>query len=619
MNTQLLRVSNPFSSLITVVFAVFFVLLPLIYTHQLFETASAPRHILITTIACLLLFIYLIQSFVNKIEYKYSVLHLIFFIFFCWALLSSLWSDDIKNSITELTQLFVYFIFAFFASQIKTKEIKIIFIAIYIGSSIAALIGILQAFNLNPLELKTTTPLASTFNNKNHASVFFDLVIPLALISMLTTKGHEKYIASIAYTLAVTFIFLAKTKGSLLGYFIFSLFFWFFIYKNKTLYIQFFQKKRILHYLFLSFIIPLIISSLTGIIGSNIPKHWNTDLTDNSASVRLSWYKNAYAMFKDHPINGVGYGSFRQSFALYASKPNIVKSITEDQAIAQLHNDPYQIFLELGLIGGGLIILIFSFIVFKGAFLLSRIDLNNKGSPNYILLACFLALISSITHSFVDFPMRLPSSAVLFWFITGITIVLIDKSSNKPIKYFQLSSTVGIILLISSFFFSWHSLDLYQRYFSASKLTYDASVSIQKENNCSKALKEIDQALNLFFEDAFIRQRYVQIYTHCNLPSEEKLEAMNRVLNYDGTNARARLSRASLYLDNNKLKLASIDFKYLIYVLPHRPAAYIGLADIATLKKDYKNARKYYEKAISLDPKNQQANYMLKQFMDKGI
>ena len=97
------------------------------------------------------------------------------------------------------------------------------------------------------------------------------------------------------------------------------------------------------------------------------------------------------------------------------------------------------------------------------------------------------------------------------------------------------------------------------------------------------------------------------------------LAAMNRVLNYDSTNARARLTRATLYLENRKLKLASTDFNYLIVALPHRPSAYLGLGDIATLKKDYSTARKYYEKVQILEPANQKAIFMLKQFNDKNV
>ena len=614
--------SNYFDYSITAIIAVFFILLPLIYTQQVFETASIPRHILITSIACLLLFIFSVQIFSKKIELKLSFLHISFLVFLCFALLSSLWSEDIKNSITELTQLFVYFIIAFFASQLKHKQIKIIFLAIFIGSSIAALIGILQAFNFNPLDLKMTTALASTFNNKNHASVFFDLVIPIALITMLTTKSYTKYIASIAYTLAVTFILLARTKGSLLGFFIFSLFFLIFIYKNKSIQIQLFKKKKIIHYLLLSFFIPISIYTLTtfNFIDAHTPKQWNTDLTKESTSIRLSWYKNAYTMLEGNPLTGVGYGAFRKGFAPYASNPNIVKSLTEDQAVAQLHNDPYQNFMELGLIGGGLIILIFSYIIFKGSFLLSTAEVKNKGSPDYLLLGAFLALISSITHSFVDFPMRLPSSAALFWFLTGLIILLINNSNSKILfKKYTQRIPLGIFLLFLGIILSIHSYDLYHRYFSASKFVYKATVSYTKEKDCSKARSEIDNAINLFFEDAFIRQRYIQVYSSCDLSPQIKLSAMNRVLNYDSTNARARLTRATLHLESRKLNLAGADFNYLTHVLPHRPAAYLGLGDIATLKKDYATARKYYEKAKIMEPTNQKALFMLKQFNEKGV
>ena len=609
-------------SINTAVFALFFLLLPLIYTHQVFETASLPRHILSASIACLLLFIYSIQIFLSEKKVTYNYLHIAIFTFLGWALLSALWSSDIKNTVIELSQLLVYFIILFFASQLQKEQIKNIFTVIFISASLAAIIGILQAFNLNPLELKLTTPLASTFNNKNHASVYFDLVIPLALVGMLTTKGYRKHIASITYTLAVTYILLTRTKGSLLGYFIFTLFFIVFIYRNKPLQNELLKKKKVIHYIILSFVIPAFVYTLTtfDFTNSHTPKAWNTGLTASSNSIRLSWYKNAYVLLNNNPLIGVGYGGFRKSFSPYISSPNIIESMTEGSSIPRLHNDPYQNFIELGFIGGGLIIIIFSYIIFKGATLLSSGKLNNKGSPNYLFLGIYLALVSSITHSFVDFPLRLPSSAVLFWFLTGISLLLINRSSSTiTLKNNKVKLFVGIFVLSLSLLLHFHSYDLYSRFFSASKLAYNATVSIKRLHNCSKAKAEIDQALELYFADHFIRHRYAQIYSFCDLPTKDKLSAMNHVLNYDSTHNRARLYRAQIYLDNKELRLAQTDFDYLTTVFPHRPAAYLGLGDIATLKKDYSTARKYYEKAKILEPKSQKANFMLDQFNEKGI
>lgn len=627
-NDFTIKIKHYLTATNTAIFAVFFFLLPIIFSNQVIETALLPRHILITSVACILLFILAIQFLLsNKIKLSFSKIHIALFAFYCLALFSIIWSVDPKNTITELTQLTVYFVIAFFASQLhQSNQIKYILCSIFIGASIVAVIGILQSFNLNPLDLKISTPLASTFHNKNHASAYFDLIIPLALIIMLTTTSYAKYISSIAYTLALTFILLSKTKGSLLGVLLFSIFFLIFVYKNISIQKQLFQKKKIIQFIIFSFVIPISIYALANVnlTTSNkatIPISWNADLSKSSVNIRLSWYKNAYAMFKEDPLIGVGYGAFRKGFAPYASSPHIVTSVTEDRSVAQLHNDSYQNLLELGIIGSGLIILTFSYIIFRSVSILSTIKSINKDSSEYLLLGSFLALVSSITHSFVDFPLRLPSSAALFWFITGLTILLLNKTTQVDItKNWLIKRIAGIILIIFCALLSIHSIDLYQRLFSASKSQYDATIlMIKSKDNCTSAKEKIDQALNLFFESHSIRQRYAQIYSYCDLPSEIKLAAMQRVLNYDSTHNRARLTRASINLEKRYLKLAHVDFKYLSNALPHRPAAYVGLGDIATLKKEFKNARKYYEKARSLEPRNKKALFMLKQFDEKGV
>lgn len=621
------RIPTHINNLITTIFIGLFALLPIIFSNQVIETASLPRHILITSAASILLILLFIQSFkTTNTLFRFSKIHIALFIFYCWAMVSINWSVDPENTIIELTQLTAYFIIFFVASQLNNlKHLKLIMLAIYISAAVAAVIGILQAFNLNPLGLQTTTSLASTFNNKNHASVYFDLVIPLALITMLTTKSYSKYISSIAYTLGITFILLSKTKGSLLGLFVFSIFFFVLIYKNNILRQQIFNKQNVIQYLFLTLIIPSLIYLLTNISFSSstaTPEKWNSNLTDKSASIRLSFYKNAYVMFKEQPIIGVGYGAFRKGFTPYASSPYPVSLVTEDRSVAQLHNDPYQNLLELGIVGAGIIVFIFSYILFKSTSMLLNTKIKDNNEKQYFLLACFLALTASITHSFVDFPMRLPSSAILFWFVTGLTLSLLykeledNKRTNKSYK-----NITGLLLVIFVTLFSTYNFDLYQRLWSASKLHHSATVSmIKSENKCTLLAKEkMDQATNLFFESYSIRHRYAQIYSFCNLPVKDKLFAMNRVLSYDSTHKRARLTRAQIYLDNRELKLAQTDFNYLIATLPLRPSAYLGLGDIATLNKNYITARKYYEKAKFLDPKNKKAHIMLKRLNDNGV
>lgn len=630
MNNQNNRSSfgfvNNLSSLNTAIFAVFFFLLPLVFTSQVFETASIPRHILIAVTACILLLHFSYKIVTNKVTLLISPLHIAFFIFYAWSMLSILWSEDIKNSTIELTQLTYYFIFAFVASQIiDKKHIHTILLAVYISASIAAFIGILQAFNINPLNLKMSTIVASTFNNKNHACNYFDLIIPLTLVSMLTTKSYSKYISSIAFTLILTFILVAKTKGSLLGYIVSILFFVVLLFKNQYLRENILQKKKIIQYIFLGLIVPTLFYSIinTKIIDNNTlasSSSWNTGLTQGSINIRFSWYKNALSMLENNPLLGVGYGAFRKGFVPHASNPNIVKSLMEDHSVKQLHSDPFQTVLELGLVGGLFIIIIYSYIVFKSFTLLSTPDINNKGSPNYLLLGLLLALISSITHSFVDFPMRLPSSAVLFWFLTGLIVILVSSENKKyTFKNKKIKILLGSGIFIISSILVYHSYDLYSRYFASSKLTYKATRSFVKNKDCSSARNEIDQAMDLFFEDDFVRQRYAQVYTSCKLSNSTKLSAMNRILDYDSTNMRARLTRASINLENRNLKPAKIDYDYVAYVLPHRPTAFLGLGDIATLQKDFISARKYYKKAQDLEPSNQKAIFMLNQFNDKGI
>ncbi len=629
MNTFPQTHNSLFHRLDAVIFAVFFLSLPLLYYEQSIAPASLPRYSWIAVTAIILLFSLFIQSIFYKWKKQekassslitLTLWHRLFLGFFAWALLSLLWSVDPGNSQLELLQLGNYLVIAFFASQLKDSSLKIIFIALFIGASIAALLGLLQAFALNPFHLSESIPMASTFGNKNHVANYFDLVIPLALIRMLSTKGLEKATASIAFTLLVSFILISKTKGALLAYLVMTIIFLVLIYKNSAIKNRLFKRETIIHYLLLSLLVPLSLYLLVINFAPpqklTIPQSWNAGLEKSSLQIRLSWYKNALQLLEERALTGTGYGGFRQGFAPYVASPNIVTSVKEDFYVNSLHNDPYQLLLELGIPGALFIFGVFIYLLITAT---KKLLTTNNATDSILLTAATLALLASLTHSFVDFPLHLPSSAVLFWFITGVLIGRVP--SDPQIKKIQLTSslkltTISAILLGILVYFN---LDTYSRYVRASSLTHKTITAIIKEKDCKTALKNINPAMELFAEDAFIRQRFAMVYAFCPLPGKLKLAASNRVLSYDTANSRAYLTRAGVYLQQGLLAEAEQDYQRVTRLLPHRPAAYNGLGDIATLKKDFAKARKFYEKALKLQPGNQKARMMLQQFSNKGL
>ena len=93
---------------------------------------------------------------------------------------------------------------------------------------------------------------------------------------------------------------------------------------------------------------------------------------------------------------------------------------------------------------------------------------------------------------------------------------------------------------------------------------------------------------------------------------------MNRVLAYDPTNMRARLTRALLYSEANRPDLAIPEFQLVAETLPHRPIAYAGLGDSALQQGDRNKARFYYLAALKRKPDYKYVKKQLAQLDSKA-
>jgi tetratricopeptide (TPR) repeat protein len=216
------------------------------------------------------------------------------------------------------------------------------------------------------------------------------------------------------------------------------------------------------------------------------------------------------------------------------------------------------------------------------------------------LLGFWLGLVACGVHALVDFPLRLPASAAMFWLFAGIllgfgTISRKNKLTLTMRRPYQLVVAVtGIISLLISLFF-------YKAYLSANNDLYHALVNLQK-GNCVAAAQHSQQGFETFAFDFMLHTAHAQIYSFCNFPPQQKLEAMNRVLKHDPTNMRARLTRAVLYSEANRPDLAIPEFQVIAKILPHQPYAYMGLGDSARQQGDRIKARFYYQAALKRKP-----------------
>lgn len=595
---------------IVILLAILFFSLPLIYWPGILEAASLPRYFSVALASSLGFIFWAVYSLNRTIPVVWHSNFWLVLGFFSWAAISTAWSPDPGTSLIEISQLASMITLAFLGMQLanNNKFKSLLIPALLAGSLVTALIGIGQHFGFNPFGLRLHPHnIASTFINRNHAAVYFDLIPPLAVASILLYKSPKYLTLSAASAgFAVAFLLINKSRGSLLALTVTIALFLILLITNKPLRTVVMERLTSkIRYVALALIIPLVIILIP--ISSDKQAEWQTSLLeqkiDSSSKARLNAYLNSLPLVAQQPMTGTGYGGFRMGYRPYSASLRPQPTLQENNVMGALHNDPLQYFVELGIPGGILMLLIFFATLHSAWPNYNQVKSNDK---QIIKLGLLLAILAGGIHACVDFPLRLPTSAALFWFYLGSLLGLTAKQNNASTISPALKKFF-IVLGAGSFLFTF---GFYYHYFQGSHNLYIATARIQK-NDCPTAITAIERSFSAFSLNYVTQNRYAQIYTVCDLPVETKLEAMNLVLAYDPTNVRARLTRGALYLEQNNVSEAEKDLLYVVDILPHRPLAYLALGDAAVLKHDYSAARHYYSASLKRDPNNSYAREML--------
>mgnify|MGYP000644541751 CR=1 FL=1 len=592
-----------FSIQITILLGLLVFTLPLLYFEPLQTPSSLPRYTLIAIVSgsgLLLLSIYIWR---DRYQPNWHSTQIIAVLYLFWAAISINWSVDFGSYVIESIQLTGFVILFVLATQISnTKYVLWIIAASVLAAGIAAYIGILQHFGYNPLEYRTFV-MGSTFHYKNHAALYFDLIIPVSFFLILASNNtFIKWIAVISMALCLGFVLESRTRGSWLALLVaitLCISLWVLNKNFRSL----FNKKLRMN--LVPLFVALIIAAAIIVPPGKNDIVWKRDAQagqklDQSSSDRLLFYKNSLGLVRDNPVLGVGYGTFWKAFRPYMNYPHVIQRSDENIYLYRLHNDPLQILVELGIIGFVIAISFFISIGYIGL----RLVIHNKDEKQTLLAAGLItAFIASIVHSFVDFPLHKPVSAAHIWLWAGLLVSL--HIANTANKYkFTPGKLYKIFVLVFSCAYLVSSVLFYRAYLKDNHYLYLAENNIKKAD-CHKALANIEKAVASFNLHFVTHVTRVNIHTRCNRDTATLLKVINIELEYDDTNIRALLTRGEIYLRAGQTELAKKDFLKIINILPHRSRGKIGLAKVFVAQKQTASAIKLLEQVIEMDPDNQ--------------
>lgn len=236
-------------------------------------------------------------------------------------------------------------------------------------------------------------------------------MIPVLLVLSLEEKGlsgKRKLIVASVALISFVVLGLNGTRGAWLGVLVALLVYALLRLRDKT-------KAAV--------VVLLAMMVIVG-IGANIEMISNRALTvldtsGKSYTERVLLWDGAWRMFLDHPLVGVGPGSFEETYlSRYISPQAQLK-------LGHAHNNFFHILAENGLLG------LLSFLAMFGYFLYylfkQGTEYNNK-----VALGVFLATISLLLQGLTEFNFGDSAVIRMFWFLLGLAAAYakIDADSS---------------------------------------------------------------------------------------------------------------------------------------------------------------------------------------------
>lgn len=578
--------------------SVFAALLPLLYIRGLYHPAQLPREALIVltaTVGGLLLVRALRDG--SMLWQKGLALPLSFV---GLAAVSLNWSLDFGNSITELLELFACLMLALVSAQLVSHPTRLdtLFAALFASSSVAALIGLLQHFGWEPLGLHQSSPPASTFNNRNYAVVFLGPIVPLALFWALKLGRAQRallWLSALTAGLSLSFVIASSNRGGALALLTAGLVAAWILGRQPRMRRVCLARarERMLPLLAAAAVVGLTVGMGDG--NHRIEKLMEGEL-DNSATIRLHAYINAFPAILERPWLGTGYGGFRAGYSTHLGDVVPVNAVTEFIALSQLHSDPLEYFVELGIPGGLLACAIF-LVVLRNIW---RAGKRARAETRLRAAAVGFALLVIGIHSCVDFPLRLPASAALFWMLVGIGFSLHGARILPAIG-------VGARSVLATLALAYFAVAtyVYAHFMSADALRVQSTIAAST-GNCETGKVVADQVLNAFPFAFSSRMNYIKVYAICGDATERALASIWTIAS-DPSIPLAYLVRGDVRLRQGKLQGATADYERVVKLLPHRASGYVGLSAVATRLGELDSARTLLDQALRVQPDSEVA------------
>jgi len=554
---------------------------PFFFLTAALDTALLPRFLALAAIVLLFTIWLFVKSGKTPSPFDFSVLRRRAFsaaaIYFLVAAFSLVQAVNLGESFAELLKIFLALAFLVIATLLfgaSPNAIVILTRTVTLAGTVAAIIGICQylfiAFNSIPGNFL----VYGTMANKNLFASFIFICSPFAIYGFLQFAGFWRIMSAFALALISFCLVITQTRAVWVAVAAAALMtFVFLVVCLKKLKLTqeqiIFLRRRLVQ----TALIAVVMVSAAGFSHSrqtatNYKVQRTFERPRSSVDERLRLWRKSLAMIKEHPVLGVGLGHWKIWLPHYGVSG--MRSETGFVHFQRPHNDFIWVLAEsgpLGLLAYLSIFAMVSFYVYKIWQQPSALDANIFsllmffGIAGYLVIACF------------DFPKERIEHTILSMLMLAAVTSIYHQTS--PLSNTTISTSTLLSLLLFSGMLSLSAIAVGWLRLNAEIHTKKA-LAAREAGDWPAVIAEIDQGNS----------------------SLAPMDPMATPLSW---------YRGTANFSLNRLDDAFSDFQEAYAIHPYHIHVLNNLATCYELRGDHEQAVAYYNKALAISPRFEDA------------
>jgi O-antigen ligase len=563
----------------TLLIAALVVCLPLVYLNTTLDPTQPIRFLILAIALAILSATLLARLYRSRSNHDLSVLRRLIFpvcgIYVVISAASVMQAINVADAIYDLAKVLLSGVLLVCATLVLSSDkraTRLLTKAMLISGGLLATIGVCQYYGIAFTDIPGNGMPAGTMANKNLLASIVCMALPFGLYATLRFDRAWSIVGFLEVMLSFWVILLGQTRASwvaltLAASVVIPLYIiWLFRSGLSPA-----SRSQALKRLLAVAVVALLI--VLGAVSGSILRSGQDSIfarvksiithQDNSSQERLALWSKSWQLFKQHPLSGVGIGNWKVVCpGLGLTRTN---AETGDVYFQQPHNDYLWVLTETGVFG----LTAYSLIYFLALGYAVRALLRRPSQDEavFVLLMLF-AMICYLVDSFFHYPRE---RVELVMFSTLILSAIVSIHHRLQPSLGRVSRSIVAVSLTACLLFSLAILALGAVRFAGETHIRKAWLA-KSAKNWSEVVRQVDQA-------------------------------RSSLLTLDPTATPLAWYRGVARFSLNESEQACRDFALAYQDNPNHPHVLNNLGTCAELGGDHNQAGDYYEQAVRIAPR----------------